>query len=130
MCRAVTVKFHTRRVPRLALRPRLRDRSGRFRRTLPDAGPRRPFQTLVLGAADQRGDGAATRAAGTAEEVRVRDATVFRHRRLQRLLCRSRGFQRRDEDRPDAQPALHGFRRAHRPEEESQRLQGTPGVFR
>jgi len=54
----------------------------------------------------------------------VRDTAVFRHSRLQRLLCRSRGLERRHENRQDAQPALHGFRRAHRPEEKPKRLQG------
>lgn len=82
------------------------------------------FQTAVFRAADQRGNRAATQAAGSAEKVRVRDTAVFRHRRLQRLLCRSRGLERRHENRPDAQPALHGFRRAHRPEEKSKCLQG------
>lgn len=82
------------------------------------------FQTAVLRAADQRGDRAAAQAAGSAEKVRVRDTAVFRHSRLQRLLCRSRGLERRHENRPNAQPALHGFRRAHRPEEKPKRLQG------
>lgn len=54
----------------------------------------------------------------------MRDTTVFRYSRLQRLLRRSRGLERRHENRPDAQPALHGFRRAHRPEEKPKRLQG------
>lgn len=81
-------------------------------------------QAAVLGAADQRGDRAAAQATGSAEKVRVRDTAVFRHSRLQRLLCRSRGLERRHENRQDAQPALHGFRRAHRPEEKPKRLQG------
>lgn len=84
-----------------------------------------PFQAAVFRVADQRGDGAATRAAGAAEKVRMRDAAVFGHSRLQRLLCRSRGLERRHENRPHAQPALYGFRRAHRPEEKPERLQGT-----
>jgi len=71
------------------------------------------FQTAVLGAADQRGDGAATRETGSAEKVRVRHSAVFRDRGFQRLLRGSRGLERRHENRPHAQSALHGFRRAH-----------------
>lgn len=85
------------------------------------------FQTAVFRIADKRGDGAETRAAGSAEKVRMRHAAVFRHSRLQRLLCRSRGLERRHENRSNAQPALHGFRRAHRPEKKPKRLQGTLG---
>lgn len=61
-----------------------------------------PFQIVVFRIADQRGNRAAAQAAGSAEEVRVRDVAVFRHSWLQRLLRGSRGLARCHENRSDA----------------------------
>lgn len=41
------------------------------------------FQTAVLSSANQRGYGVKTQTTGAAKKVRMRDAAVFRHSRVQ-----------------------------------------------
>lgn len=63
---------------------------------------KRMFQTAVLSSANQRGYGVKTQTTGAAKKVRMRDAAVFRHSRVQWLLCRPRGLEGCDENRTDA----------------------------
>jgi len=81
-------------------------------------------QIALLGASHLGGERAQAFETGTSQEVRLRYPPVLRDSRLQRLLRRSHGLQRRYEDCQHAQRALHSFRCVDRSQKESQCLQG------